>query len=117
MQFPAWRTYGAAVLAGVAAALAMPPLLWLPLGVAGIVVFVRQWDSAPTPKAAFLRGWAWGFGHFAVEHRLDKPRHVLGSKRAHRDREMQALVLDDVCVRAEGRERVAGVVLAIGEVR
>ena len=66
MKFPAWRTYGAAVLAGVAAALAMPPLLWLPLGVVGIVVFVRQWDSAPTPKAAFLRGWAWGVGHFAV---------------------------------------------------
>jgi apolipoprotein N-acyltransferase len=66
MKFPAWRTYGAAVLAGVAAALAMPPLFWLPLGVIGIVVFVRQWDTAPTPKAAFLRGWAWGWGHFAV---------------------------------------------------
>jgi apolipoprotein N-acyltransferase len=66
MKFPAWRTYGAAVLAGVAVALAMPPLFWLPLGVVGIVVFVRQWDTAPTPKAAFLRGLAWGWGHFAV---------------------------------------------------
>jgi apolipoprotein N-acyltransferase len=62
----AWRTYGAAVLAGVAAALAMPPLFWLPLGVVGLVVFVRQCDTAPTPRAAFLRGWAWGLGHFAV---------------------------------------------------
>ena len=50
MKSPAWRTYGAAFLAGVAAALAMPPLFWLPLGVVGIVVLVRQWDSAPTPR-------------------------------------------------------------------
>lgn len=66
MKYPAWRTYGAAFLAGVATALAMPPLFWLPLGVLGIVFFVRQWDSSPTSSAAFLRGWAWGFGHFAV---------------------------------------------------
>ncbi len=66
MKSPAWRIYGAAFLAGVAAALAMPPLFWLPLGVVGIVVFVRHWDAAPTPKAAFLRAWAWGWGHFAV---------------------------------------------------
>ncbi len=66
MKVPAWRTYGAAILAGAAAALAMPPLFWLPLGVVGLVVFVRQCDTAPTPKAAFLRGLAWGWGHFAV---------------------------------------------------
>lgn len=66
MKSPAWRTYAAAILAGALAALAMPPLFWLPLAVAGIVFFVRQWDTAPTAKAAFLRGWAWGFGHFAV---------------------------------------------------
>jgi len=66
MKPPAWRTYAAAILAGALAALAMPPLFWLPLAVAGIVFFVRQWDTAPTAKAAFLRGWAWGFGHFAV---------------------------------------------------
>lgn len=71
MKFPAWRTYGVmtyvgAIVAGAASALALPPLFWLPLAVAGIVVFVHQWDTAPTPKAAFLRGWAWGWGHFAV---------------------------------------------------
>ncbi len=66
MKFPAWRTYGVAILAGAAAALAMPPLFWLPLGVVGIVIFVRHWDTAPTPKAAFLRALAWGWGHFAV---------------------------------------------------
>jgi apolipoprotein N-acyltransferase len=66
MKFLAWRTYGAAFVAGMAAALAMPPLFWLPLGVVGIVVFVRHWDTAPTPMVALLRGWAWGWGHFAV---------------------------------------------------
>ena len=66
MMVPAWRTYGAAMLAGAAAALAMPPLFWLPLGVFGLVVFVRQCDTAPSPTAALLRGWAWGIGHFAV---------------------------------------------------
>jgi apolipoprotein N-acyltransferase len=66
MTVSGWRTYGVAVLAGALAALAMPPLYWLPLGVVGIVVFVRQWDSAPTPRAALLRGWAWGWGHFVV---------------------------------------------------
>ncbi|MBS0538717.1 MAG: apolipoprotein N-acyltransferase [Proteobacteria bacterium] len=66
MKSSAWRTYAAAILAGALAALAMPPLFWLPLAVAGIVFFVRQWDTAPTVRAAFLRGWAWGFGHFAV---------------------------------------------------
>jgi apolipoprotein N-acyltransferase len=66
MKFSAWRTYGAAILAGALSALALPPLYWLPLGVAGFVFFVRQWDTAPTPRDAWLRAWAWGFGHFAV---------------------------------------------------
>ena len=66
MKSPVWRTYGVALVAGMAATLAMPPLFWLPLGVVGVVIFVRQWDTAPTPRIALLRGWAWGWGHFAV---------------------------------------------------
>ena len=66
MKVSGWRTYGVAVLAGALAALAMPPLYWLPLGVVGVVVFVRQWDSAPSPRVALLRAWAWGWGHFAI---------------------------------------------------
>jgi apolipoprotein N-acyltransferase len=56
----------AAFLAGALAALAMPPLYWLPLAVLGIVAFVWLWQTAPGPKSALLRGWAWGTGHFAV---------------------------------------------------
>jgi apolipoprotein N-acyltransferase len=57
---------GAAFLAGALAALAMPPLYWLPLAVIGIVAFVWLWQTAPGPRSALLRGWAWGTGHFAV---------------------------------------------------
>ena len=53
-------------MAGALATLAMPPLDWLPLAVVGIVAFVWLWDTAPGPRSALLRGWAWGTGHFAV---------------------------------------------------
>jgi apolipoprotein N-acyltransferase len=66
MKLQGWRVMGAALLAGALAGLAMPPLYWLPLGVVGIVAFVWLWDTAVTPRAALLRGWAWGTGYFAV---------------------------------------------------
>ena len=61
-----WRAVGVAFVAGALAALAMPPLQWLPLAVLGMVVFVWQWDTASGPRSALWRGWAWGLGHFAV---------------------------------------------------
>jgi apolipoprotein N-acyltransferase len=61
-----WRALAAAAVAGALAALALPPLYWLPLAVIGLVAFVWLWDGAATPRAALLRAWAWGFGHFAV---------------------------------------------------
>jgi apolipoprotein N-acyltransferase len=66
MTLKGWRAAGAAFVAGALAALAMPPLHWLPLAVLGIVAFVWLWDCAPGPKSALLRAWAWGTGHFAV---------------------------------------------------
>jgi apolipoprotein N-acyltransferase len=66
MTLRGWRAYGAAFLAGALAALAMPPLYWLPLAVLGVVAFVWLWQTAPGPKSALLRGWTWGIGHFAV---------------------------------------------------
>ena len=66
MTLTSWRAAGVAFLAGALAALAMPPLYWLPLAVLGVVAFVWLWDTAPGPRSALLRGWAWGTGHFAV---------------------------------------------------
>lgn len=66
MTLRGWRAAGVAFLAGALAALAMPPLHWLPLAIVGAVAFVWLWDTAPGPKSALLRGWAWGTGHFAV---------------------------------------------------
>jgi len=66
MKIHGWRAYGAAFVAGALAALAMPPLYWLPLAVLGVAVFVWLWDTAVDPKSALMRGWSWGLGHFAV---------------------------------------------------
>ena len=61
-----WRALSAALVAGALAALAMPPLYWLPLAIVGIVAYVWLWQTALTPLSAFWRGLAWGTGHFAV---------------------------------------------------
>ncbi len=61
-----WRALGAGLIAGALAALAMPPLYWLPLAVVGFVVLVWLWDDAPTARIAALRAWFWGIGHFTV---------------------------------------------------
>jgi len=66
MKLEGKRALGAALVVGALAALAMPPLDWLPFAVIGMVVFVWLWEGAPTWQSAFLRGWAWGTGHFAV---------------------------------------------------
>jgi apolipoprotein N-acyltransferase len=66
MNLRGWRAGGVAFLAGAVAALAMPPLYWLPLAVVGVVGFVWLWETSTGPKSALLRGWAWGIGHFAV---------------------------------------------------
>jgi len=47
MILKGWRAAGAAFVAGALAALAMPPLHWLPLAVMGVVTFVWLWDGAP----------------------------------------------------------------------
>jgi apolipoprotein N-acyltransferase len=66
MQLTGWRALIVGFFAGAVAALAMPPLFWVPLAVVGVVAYVWQWDTAPNLRAALLRGWAWGLGHFAV---------------------------------------------------
>jgi apolipoprotein N-acyltransferase len=54
------------LIAGALAALAMPPLYWLPAAVLGFVFLVWLWDDAPTARTAALRAWFWGIGHFTV---------------------------------------------------
>ena len=66
IKLQGWRALGVALVAGALAALAMPPLYWLPLAIVGIVAYVWLWQAAPTPLSAFWRGLAWGTGHFAV---------------------------------------------------
>lgn len=65
-QLRGWRALGAGLIAGALAALAMPPLFWLPLAVVGLVILVWQWDGAPTARIAALRAWVWGIGHFTI---------------------------------------------------
>jgi apolipoprotein N-acyltransferase len=66
MVLGGWRASTAAFVAGALAALAMPPRYWLPLAVVGVAAFVWLWRTAPAPRSALVRGWAWGTGHFAV---------------------------------------------------
>lgn len=66
MMLKGWRGLVVGLGTGAASALAMPPLHWLPLAVLGAMAFVWLWDTSPSPRAALMRGWAWGLGHFAV---------------------------------------------------
>ena len=66
MTLTRWRALAVSFAGGAAAALAMPPLHWLPLAVVGLTLFVWLWRAAPDWRGAAARGWAWGIGHFAV---------------------------------------------------
>lgn len=64
LQSP-WTLRGAALAAGLAAALAHPPFGLLP-GLLGYAAMLWLADAAPSWKSAFLRGWLAGTGYFAV---------------------------------------------------
>lgn len=65
-----WRAGGFACLAGVAAALSMAPFYLLPLLAVGLSALVLLFDGASgrarSLRAAFFRGWCFGFGYFLV---------------------------------------------------
>ena len=61
-----WRRAAAAVLAGVVAGAALPPLNLLPLLIAGFVPLVWLVDSSASRRSAFAAGWWFGLGHFVV---------------------------------------------------
>jgi apolipoprotein N-acyltransferase len=61
-----WRRYGLALLAGVLAAGALPPLNIVPLLIPAFVVLVWMIDGSRRKRAAFAAGWWFGFGHFVA---------------------------------------------------
>jgi apolipoprotein N-acyltransferase len=61
-----WRRRGLALLLGVLAALALPPLLVFPLLVLGLSGLLLLIDDRRPPLASFSAGWWWGFGHFIL---------------------------------------------------
>lgn len=61
-----WRRAALAVLLGVAATTALPPLHLLPALVVAFVGLVWLIDAGRSRRAAFAVGWWFGFGHFAT---------------------------------------------------
>ncbi len=61
-----WRRAGIAILSGVAAAAALPPLNLLPLVIVGFVPLVWLVDASASRGSAFAAGWWFGLGHFVV---------------------------------------------------
>jgi len=66
LRLRGWRRRGLALLLGLLAALALPPLYIFPLLVVGLTGLVWLIDSRRPALASFGAGWWWGFGHFIV---------------------------------------------------
>lgn len=61
-----WRRGGLALVLGVLAGLALPPLYIFPLLVVGLTGLVPLIDNHRPVTSAFAMGWWWGVGHFLV---------------------------------------------------
>lgn len=61
-----WRRRLALVLLGALAALALPPVGWVPVLLVCIPGLVWMLDASASRRAAFGTGWWWGLGWFAA---------------------------------------------------
>lgn len=61
-RYPCW----ASLVLGAGAACGFQPLAWWPLTLLGVAGLVALTARAVSARRAWLLGWSWGFGHFAV---------------------------------------------------
>ncbi len=66
LAWSGWRGRGLLFLLGAFAALAFPPTYVVPALIPGFVALVWTIGASRTRRAAFMAGWWFGFGHFAV---------------------------------------------------
>jgi apolipoprotein N-acyltransferase len=61
-----WRAHGVSFLSGAVAAAALPPVYALPVLAVSFPALIWQIDGAARGRAAFARGWWFGFGFFVA---------------------------------------------------
>lgn len=66
LDLPLWRQRGLLMGAGVAAALALPPVHFIPLLWIAVPILLLLLGQAETMRRAFAVGWWFGFGHFSL---------------------------------------------------
>lgn len=61
-----WRRAWVLMLLGALAALALPPVGWLPVLLISVPGLIWAWDGARSYKAAFLTAWFWALGFYSA---------------------------------------------------
>ena len=61
-----WRRVWLLILLGALAALALPPVGWLPVLLISLPGLIWAWDGAQSYKQAFLTGWFWSLGFYSA---------------------------------------------------
>ena len=63
---PSWGVKLILLVAGGLSALGMAPLFWWPLTLGAFILLLVYLDTIRTGRSAFLYGWLFGVGHFAI---------------------------------------------------